>query len=389
MAQPSPRLLGRNLRIALVVAGVLAGAGTAPAEARSDRAQPQASHDQDRPGADLYAAACASCHGMDGGGAPATLVAFEDSLPDFRDCAFATREPDADWLAVTHDGGPARAFGRMMPAFGGALTIDEMQRVLGHVRTFCADSSWPRGELNLPRPLVTEKAFPEDEVVLSAAVDTHEGGAISNRLVYERRIGARNQVEVIVPFTFGNHLGDAGGGWRGGVGDLALGMKRALAHSLSRGTIVSVAGEVILPIGDEALGLSNGTAVVEPFVAFGQILPAEGFLQAQAGIEMPFDRDVAPAEAFWRVALGRSFSQDRWGRTWSPMVELLAARELESGQVTHWDLAPQVQVTLSTRQHVMASGGIRFPVNAREGRHAQLVVYLLWDWFDGPLFGGW
>jgi hypothetical protein len=48
-----------------------------------------------------------------------------------------------------------------------------------------------------------------------------------------------------------------------------------------------------------------------------------------------------------------------------------------------------MQVTLSTRQHVMASAGVRLPVNAREQRHPQLLFYLLWDWFDGPLFGGW
>jgi hypothetical protein len=196
-------------------------------------------------------------------------------------------------------------------------------------------------------------------------------------------------MEVVVPIAFGTGLSGAGSGWRGGVGDLTFGMKRAVAHSLARGTIFSAAGEIILPTGDELLGLSKGTAVFEPFLAFGQILPADGFFQAQAGLELPFDRDVASREAFWRLAVGRSFSQHRWGRTWSPMIELLAARELESGEVTHWDVAPQMQVTLSTRQHVMASGGIRFPVNARQGRYPQVMVYLLWDWFDGPLFGGW
>src|SRR5262245_57879327 len=86
-------------------------------------------------GESLYRSACAACHGADGRGAPSSAVAFAEPLPDFTDCAFATREPDADWLAVVHDGGPARAFTRMMPAFGEALRIDDMRRVLGHVRT--------------------------------------------------------------------------------------------------------------------------------------------------------------------------------------------------------------------------------------------------------------
>jgi hypothetical protein len=332
--------------------------------------------------------ACANCHGIDGRGAPQAIVEFPEALPDFRDCAFATREPDADWLAVTHDGGPARAFARMMPAFGGAMSGDELARVLAHMRTFCGDPGWPRGELNLPRPLVTEKAFPEDEAVITTAISTGAGD-IANKFVYERRLGARNQIEVVVPFTFREGPSGTGTGWGAGIGDVTVGMKRAVAHSLPRGSIFSAAAELILPLGDESLGLSKRTPVFEPFVAFGQVLPRDGFVQAQAGVELPFDSDKGPREAFWRVALGRSFTEGRFGRTWSPMVELVAARELESGHAADWDLVPQMQVTLSTRQHIMASGGVRVPLNAREGRHTQIVFYLLWDWFDGPLFGGW
>lgn len=48
---------------------------------------------------------------------------------------------------------------------------------------------WPRGELNLPLPLVTGKAFPEDEAVFRVAV--HDGD-VTTRAVYERRFGALN-----------------------------------------------------------------------------------------------------------------------------------------------------------------------------------------------------
>jgi hypothetical protein len=316
------------------------------------------------------------------------LVAFNDPLPDLRDCQF-TREPDSDWLAVIHGGGPARAFARMMPAFAEALSIEQMEDVLGYVRGFCADRAWPRGELNLPRPLVTEKAFPEDEAVLSTSASTAGSGVVSNKLVYERRIGARNQFEIVVPFSFVESDVTGGTTWGGGIGDLTLGVKRALAHSLRRGAILSGAAEIVLPIGDDGLGLSKGTPVFEPFLAYGQLLPADAFVQAQTGVELPFDSEKATAEAFWRVVVGRSFSQGRWGRTWSPMVEAVAARELEAEQRTQWDVVPQLQVTLSTRQHIMASIGIRLPVNQREDRHPHVMFYVLWDWFDGPLLGGW
>jgi hypothetical protein len=71
------------------------------------------------------------------------------------------------------------------------------------------------------------------------------------------------------------------------------------------------------------------------------------------------------------------------------MVELVGARELESGARMEWDVVPQVQVSLSRRQHVLLSGGVRIPITAREGRHAEIVTYLLWDWFDGGLWDGW
>jgi hypothetical protein len=75
------------------------------------------------------------------------------------------------------------------------------------------------------------------------------------------------------------------------------------------------------------------------------------------------------------------------------MLELLAARpvgtEGDEPARTHWDLVPQVQVTLNTRQHLMLNVGIRTPLNDRGGRRTSLMVYFLWDWFDGGLRDGW
>jgi hypothetical protein len=341
--------------------------------------------DPERTGPELYAAACAACHGSDGRGVAQSTAGFDTPLPDFTECTFATREPDEDWLAVIHDGGPVRAFDRMMPAFGEALSVDEMGRILGHVRGFCQDGRWPRGELNLPRPLVTEKAYPEDEAVLEVSAAAEGSGFWTQQLVYERRFGARNQIEIVVPFAIQQ---GGSGSWSGGVGDVALALKRVLAHSLESGSILSVAGEVILPTGNRDRGFGSGATVFEPFVALGQILPASGFAHFQGGFEIPADRN-RPDTAFWRTAVGRTWVQDRFGRAWSPMVELLGARDLGSDGSTRWDLAPQLQVSLSTRQHVLLSGGVRVPMNDAGSRNTEIMLYLLWDWFDGGLFTGW
>ena len=351
-------------------------------------AAPQGASDQ-RPttGKDLYEAACASCHGPDGKGAPRATVGFDIPLPNFTDCKFATPEPDSDWSAIIHLGGPARGFSDVMPAYGEALTGDEIQKIIGHLRGFCSNSAWPRGDLNFPRPLVTEKAFPEDETVLTTTVAAEGPGAVTTQLVYERRFAARNQIELALPI---HALRVDNGGWRGGIGDIALGFKRTVLHSRRTGSIFSVAGEAALPNGNKNKGTGKGFTVFEPFVAFGQILPSNSFLQFQGGVELPAGGNGAAKEAFWRTAVGRSFAQGGgFGRLWSPMVELLGARELEAGAKADWDLLPQFQVSLSARQHIRANFGVRVPLNNAGARSTQIMFYLLWDWFDGGLREGW
>lgn len=343
-----------------------------------------------RSGRALYMVSCAACHGADGRGVTQSQVGFDVPLPDFTDCDFASREPYADWAVVAQLGGPSRGFSDHMPAFQGVLTVEQTVMILDHIRTFCRDASWPSGELNLPKPLVTEKAFPEDEAVFTATVDAEDTESVMGEIVYEQRIGPRNQVEIVVPFGW-TEVEAAGGetDWGSGIGDIAVGLKRALYDNLDKGTIFSATAEMILPTGDEARGYGKGTFVFEPFLAYGQILPLDAFLHAQTGLELPFDTDQASKEAFVRLALGRSFNLTYGGRTWSPMVELLGSRELEEGAEFTWDTVPQMQVTLNTRQHIMLCFGARIPTTNTEGRNTQAIVYVLLDWFDGSLFEGW
>jgi mono/diheme cytochrome c family protein len=336
-----------------------------------------------RTGRQIFEAACSQCHGVNGTGNHKAAVGFEQPLPDLTDCNF-TREADADWFAIIHNGGPVRAFNRLMPSFAEALTRDEIYAVIGHVRTFCASRAWPRGELNFPRAIVTEKAFPEDEAMFVTSVATGGTGEVANTMIYEKRVGARSQIEVIVPFS---SLEAEAGGWTTNIGDIALGAKSTLFHNRGSGTIFSVGAEVGLPTGNEDRGFGSGHTTVEGFLAFGQSLPGEGFFQAQTGLGVP--TNGAAKEAFWRLVAGKTFTAPNFGRAWSPMVELVAARELADGEASLWDIVPQFQVTLSRRQHIRAAFGVQVPLNERESRHTQILAYFLWDWFDGGLFSAW
>jgi len=322
----------------------------------------------DRSGFDgqrLYEAACAACHGSDGRGQPSAVRGFELEPPDFTDCSLTTPEADLDWFSVVHQGGPARAFDPMMPAFGEELSDAEIAKVIEHVRGFCRERGWPHGDLNMPRAMVTEKAFPENEAVLTTTFARGGGRAITSEFLYEHRVGRRGQYEV-----FAQDVDEIGGAY-----------KHVLFDSHRTGSIFSGGGEI---------KFNDTGAVFEAFGAFSQALPLvpDGFLHAHAGVEAPTESG-APNEVFWRAAVGRSFMTNRWGRAWSPMVELLAAREIETSATVEWDALPQMQVSLSTRQHVLLNVGVRVPLTERAVRRTTLMAYLLWDWFDGGFLSGW
>jgi hypothetical protein len=274
-----------------------------------------------------------------------------------------------------------------MPSFSEALTSQQIDKVVQYLRTLCDDPAWPPGELNLPRAMMTEKAFPEDEWVLTTAVNANGPGDIFAELIYEKRFGKKNQLEFAAPFT---SLRNNSSTWVGGIGDLVLGYKRNLFHSIRSGSILSVQGEIATPTGNRSRELGSGVTIFETFAAFGQRLPGRGFIQIQTGAELPTDTKKAPQAAFWRTAVGKTLVQNHgYGRIWTPIVEFVADRDLETGARTNWDIVPQMQVSLSKRQHVMVSGGVRRPVNNISGRATQLMFYVLWDFFDGGLREGW
>jgi mono/diheme cytochrome c family protein len=339
-------------------------------------------------GAAIYKSACLACHGADGRGAAQTLTEFERpaTFPDFTACDQTTPEVNTGYKDVITNGGPARGFSEIMPAFGEALTSQQIDDVIAYLRHFCRNESWPRGELNLPLALVTEKAFPENELVLTSSVNVQGSPANETHIIHEQRFGVKNQIEIDLPIVFE----DQDHTWYGGVGDMTVGVKRVMFSNLRSGAIFSLQGGFILPTGNRSRGFGSGTAAFEPFAAFDQLFRSNTFLQLQLGAELPFKTSVAPRNVFFNSAVGQSFAgKNGLGRMWSPMFEFVASRDLEDGAKTDWDVVPEMQVTLSKRQHIRANLGLRIPVSNTEGRGKQLMFYVLWDWADGKLTRGW
>ncbi|HEY4264297.1 MAG TPA: cytochrome c [Micropepsaceae bacterium] len=336
----------------------------------------------------IFLANCATCHGVDGRGmrTPAE-VGFDLPMPNFSDCSFATREADADWSSTIHRGGRQRALARIMPAFEDALSDDEIDAVIGYLRTFCTDPRWVRGEFNFPLGLFTEKAFLEDELVWTTAIDAKSPNNIQSQFILEKRIGATGQLEFTLPFA--RMDGGPGVGRNFGVGDFGVAWKQNVVADVDSGTIFSVLGEMVLPTGSEKKQLGTGSLSFETHALFAQMLPDDFVYQGQIFAAFPLRKNLVQ-EVGVNMGIGRTFAEeDGYGRAWTPALELVGRQEMASGAKTDWDIVPQMQVSLSTLQHILVSAGYRIPVTNSSQRSGQFVFYFIWDWYDGGLLDHW
>ncbi|HXV87226.1 MAG TPA: cytochrome c [Gemmatimonadales bacterium] len=309
-------------------------------------------------GAMLYRDWCSRCHGESGRGDSRSSVQLDVPAADLASCPVSTAEPEERWIAIVRDGGQSVGLSMDMPAFGEGATPEQLQAVVRYVKSLCGEPAWPPGELNFPRAFLTEKAFPENEVVIETRGRAQE-------FIYERRIGARLQVEGVL-----RTLADSAGGFQSATGAV----KYNAWHSLARRALVSVGLEVTPALKQGSLW------EVEPFVAYG-LNPGGGATVIQGEVLLPWEENAGIAGGQLRLGVGQLM-----GRA-VPMLEAgwTVPRDGEQ-QLT---LFPQVWLQLSRLGHVAASGGVELPVAGPAARRARLVAFVLWDFGDGPLFRGW
>jgi mono/diheme cytochrome c family protein len=377
----SRRILALAISLAAMIGLVAVGSG---AQTIHYASKPDAKR-----GEVVYKGGCIACHGSEGKGAPQSLTMFTrpDTWPDFTQCDQTTPEPNGNWKAVIVYGGRYRGLSPIMPAFGTLLTDEQINDVMAYMRGFCKNvHHYPMGELNLPRALVTEKAFPEDELVVSTAMNATGAASNTTDVIHEQTFAGRNQLEVDVPVNYAKQNGN----WTEGVGDITVGMKREMFSSLRTGSILSLQGGVLLPTGDSNRGFGAGTTTFEPFAAFDQLLPENTSFQFQVGADIPVNTQNTPRSLFYRMAVGQSMAREHdLGRLFTPMVEILGTRNFATGARTDLDILPQMQVTVSPRQHIRVDVGVREPFTDTNGRRPQVVFYVLWDWADGKFWDGW
>lgn len=331
-------------------------------------------------GEEAYRDACASCHGADGRGSPEGS-AIRTQLPDFTDCVTATAETTANWRGLIRNGGPFLGMSDQMPAFGETLDDDEIRAVIEYVRGFCTDPRYPRGDLNFPRPVFVEKAFPEDEAVLSFDYESApDARTASWEAALEKRIGARGQVELSLPVALvqPDHGSDAAG-----VGDVGLSYKHVLFADPAWNSIVAARLAVTLPTGKTTGGIGAGTAVFAPQLLVGQAL-GSFILQAQIAAEVPVDAASADRQMLYAFAF--QYRLGPYKKSLVAGLELQQTQALASDVRAGTVLGPTLYLPLSRRGHVAIGAGAQFPVAGTRPYDWLVGSFFLWDFTDGPIW---
>lgn len=302
---------------------------------------------------------------------------------DFTDCKVTSAEPDADWERAVAKGGPGVGLSPQMPAFEDSLPPEQIRAFVSHMRGFCKEPGWPSGNTNFPRPLVTEKAFPENEFVIVPAVSHwNESPAASITetsvvAIYERRLGKRSMIEIEMPMVATNSLA----AWTSGVGDVAIAFKHAIFDRGESPRIVSLGLETKLPSGDRFKAHGSGTAIFEPFISAGAVI-RDWYVQSQLKVELPADRLRADRAFVYNAYIGRDTSAAP--NTWTVGVELNgeAAFPYLGVNTNLVALTPQVRKGLTGTGALAAAAGVMLPLNKRDAQGVRWAGYLLWEYLE-------
>lgn len=318
---------------------------------------------------EMWNAWCARCHAADGSGKVAVPTITVEPM-DFTDCTVTTPEGDSDWEAVIANGGPAVGLSSQMPAFGDFLKPEQITEFVTFIKKFCTETGWPSGNLNLPRPLFAEKAFPENEFIIAPVASHRKGEPTEFELaaIYERRLGRRGQIEAVLPFGSVNPAGER----NSGMSDMELGFKFALNPAWSN-HLASVGFDVVVPIGSESRGLGGGTVVFEPYLSTATVIGSQTYLQTQFKLELPRRRPWADRATVYNIYIGRD--AELLPSTFTYGVEL-------NGESDEVGLTPQIRKGLSKSGALAGAFGVRIPLNKRDEQGVKWLGYLLWEYLE-------
>jgi mono/diheme cytochrome c family protein len=328
----------------------------------------------------LYARACAACHGPNGEGIAPDAPIYQNFDPppaDLTDPLFNSREPAADWFKVIKYGGARLGLSQQMPAYGQALSDEQIEDLVAYLKTLAGSTRHPQGDLNYPRPIRTIKAFPEDEVLLIGRFEDRppeeKGDSQRGTLYFAGRFARRWQYEIKATATSFDETESEE--------EIELGLKWTVLASVERRVLGAVGAELEVPLGSD-----DESEVFIPYFSLGKALGETILFQSTVRTPLPVD-EVGDGE----IELSGIFQwvPSPWPRGFMPGLEGIVKTPFDSDQGdTEWSVIPQVLVGLTKGGHVAASLGVEVPGSDQPWDY-RVHFFLTWDYADGPFWKGW
>ncbi len=263
----------------------------------------------------VFQQSCFLCHGTDARGTGYLASALPVSPADFTNCRITSEDPVEMVEGVVRHGGSWAGLSPAMPAWEGTLSDQQIADVASYVKTLCTDPDWVPGELNLPRPLITEKAFPEQEAILGARFGRNGKNVTELFGDFEYRINGRTALEVIPRYQWRSGMGES----ESGIGDTSVAVRRVIAWDPVRLWLATIGLEVTLPTGSKNRGLGAGEVVFEPFVRGGWYWH-QVVLQTSLALVLPTETSHRNPAFAYDIAIGRYFQPDPRLQI-TPMIE--------------------------------------------------------------------
>jgi len=92
-----------------------------------------------------YKTYCMQCHGMHGKGDGVNIPAMNVLPRDHSDHKYMMTRTNTDIYKAIKFGGPAVNKSVKMPSWGDTFTEEELQQLVGHIRTLCCEKELIRG----------------------------------------------------------------------------------------------------------------------------------------------------------------------------------------------------------------------------------------------------
>ena len=263
-----------------------------------------------------------------------------------------------------------------MPGFEGALSDERIEELVTHLKSLADAARYPPGDLNYLRPVLTTKAFPEDEALIINRFErgsAPESDSLRTTLYYARRLGARYQGEIKL-----SHLAPEAESAE--LDEVELGFKWAVHDDLARESLLTLGLEAAFPIED-----SSASEEMIPYFSMAQGVSDSVTFQGQLKAKLPVD-EVGDGEA--RLSGIFHWMPSMWPRSVSPALELAVTEPFDRDRDTEVTLLPQLYFGLTKGGHVAFVIGAELPLTDLDYDY-RIHAFILWDIADGPFWVGW